>query len=510
MEFTDSDALQIIDHGLLLDEVKRQLDYFSVGFPYVCIDRAATVGDGIRSFDDSQVREYIALYENNIDKYSVMKFVPASGAATRMMKDLYEFVSLYQNEQTTPLNSFLSVKQTMENIDKFAFYNHLNMKMQADNVSLQQCIRNRDYKTVAEYILFDKGLGYGKYPKAWIEFHKLQDKVVTALEQHLTEGYQYALNADGRVRIEFTVLKAHASGFRKMIKELVPVYEQKYGVKYDITLSYQQSNTDTVAVDMSGRLFHDKNGDLVFRPSGHGALISNLDKVKADIIFIKNIDNISSCYLDQTVMYKKLLAGVLIATKQKIEQLWTKLKQRSLDKQDVVSIARTMGKQLQISGIQDHTKFPTLTMYRRYLRELLERPVRVCGMVQNTGEPGGGPFYVKKDAKTTLQIVEKAQVNMNNGLQRDLFMNATHFNPVDLVVSTVSPDGKKFKLDRYIDYQTGFISEKSYEGQRIKAMEKPGLWNGAMSDWITVFVQVPIETFNPVKTLNDLLKPPHQ
>lgn len=511
MEFSQQDLKQIKKQGLTLEEVNQQLEDFNNGFPYMWIVKPATVGDGIRQYDDKQTAEFVKLYEDNKDKFTITKFVPASGAATRMMKDFYTFLSEYTDEESTPIDSFPKVKEAIDNIEKFAFHDLLVNCMDKAGISIENCLKQKDYKTIIEFIVTDKGLNYGKYPKAWITFHANEDKsrLMTAFEQHLQEAAQYATSNDV-ANLHFTVTEEHLEGFEKLKEELVPIYEQKYKIKYNITFSFQQHSTDTIAVNEDNTPFHDANGNLVFRPSGHGALIKNLGKLDSDIIFIKNIDNISSCYQKQTVYYKELLAGVLIQTKQKVNNLMSKLKQTGLTKQELVSAARTINKHLNIVDMQDHTQFPTLAAYKRYLRELIERPIRVCGMVRNTGEPGGGPYFVKRGDEESLQIVEMAQICMDSWKTKKIVSRSTHFNPVDLVVSTKDFIGNKFSLKSFIDYQTGFISEKSYEGNTIKAMERPGLWNGAMAKWITIFVEVPLETFSPVKTLNDLLKNEHQ
>ncbi|MBO6117937.1 MAG: DUF4301 family protein [Bacteroidales bacterium] len=511
MEFTKSDLSQLKSRGISQSEAQQQTENFINGFPYIYLQEAATVRKGIRVYDAKQTAEFVKLFEDNKDKYSIMKFVPASGAATRMMKDLYTFLNEYKDEQSTPLSDFPTAEQTINNIEKFAFYGELSQCMARQSLSVEDCINNKDYKTIIEFILTDKGLNYGKYPKAWILFHKSEDgkQAVTAFEQHLEEAYFYTCSAN-QANVHFTVTEEHLQGFEELKRKCVPVYEQKYGIKYNVDFSFQKHSTDTLAVNTDNTLFRDTDGHLLFRPSGHGALISNLNDLDADIIFIKNIDNISSQYMQSTVFHKELLAGVLIGLKQKIGSMMNKLKQRGLTKQDLVCIAQTINRHLQIPNMKNHTEFPTLTAYKHYLMDLINRPLRVCGMVRNTGEPGGGPFYTENMYGVSLQIVEKAQVNINNPKQRNIFMSATHFNPVDLVVSIKDWQGKKFDLLKYIDASTGFISEKSYQGQTIKAMERPGLWNGAMADWLTVFVEVPLETFNPVKTLNDLLKKAHQ
>lgn len=525
MEFSQKDLQQIQKHNLTAEEVNRQLEDFQKGFPFISLYKPATIGDGIRKYSDDQQRELIDLYESSKDNYRITKFVPSSGAATRMMKDYYSFLSLYKDEKTTPLDNFPTIKQAIENIYEFAFVDNLQKALKKDNLSLENCLQTKDYRTIIEYIVSEKGLSYGKYPKAWIVFHKDKEDnhLTTSFEEHLKEAMRYA-TSHNEASLHFTITKDHLSGFEKLQKELVPKYEKQYGVKINITFSFQQQSTDTIAVDMENKPIYNQEGSLVFRPAGHGALINNLQTIDSDIVFIKNIDNVSSLYSDTTAKYKKLLAGVLIQTKNKVNSLITKLQQESTTEQELLSIAQTIRTNLCMPTIKDPTLFPTLTEGRNYLLEILNRPIRVCGMVKNTGEPGGGPYFVynsatdMKDSEKgtnnnqdiSLQIVEKAQMNVLDNEVKELVGHSTHFNPVDLVVNFKDSNGKSFLLSDYIDSKTGFITEKSFEGKQIKAMERPGLWNGAMAKWITIFVEVPLETFTPVKTLNDLLRKEHK
>ncbi len=509
MIFSKEDVEQIKAQGLTIKEAEEQVDNFINGFKPMHLKKAATIGDGINSFSKKEIKGFVSLYKNEKNNIKVMKFVPASGAATRMMKDLYSFVDEYKDEKRTPFHTFPLVKKLIENIKDFAFYPALEEKMKADKLSVEKCLEKKDYKTIVEYILTEKGLDYGKYPKAWIIFHKNNGDAITPFEEHLMEAAQYC-NSNGEAKIEFSILKEHAKGFKALRDKLVPLYEKQYKIKYDIGFSFQQHSTDTIAVDMDNKPFHTKEGKLLFRPAGHGALIENLNKLNSDVVFIKNIDNVSSKYRKETYEYKEFLAGVLLTAKKKILSLQKKLEKKEVSKQELVSICNIIRKQAFISEVKNYTEFNTLFQYKLYLKKFLDRPLRVCGMVKNEGEPGGGPFFVGKDGQVSLQIVEKAQVDLNSLEQSKIFMQATHFNPVDLVISTTKADGKKYRLKNFVDKQAGFISEKSFAGQTIKAQERPGLWNGAMSDWLTIFVEVPLETFNPVKTIVDLLKESHK
>lgn len=509
MLLSKEDIEQIKEHGISEEDVNKQIDNFIYGFTSTCLVKPATIGDGIRQYEDEDIDKFISIYEEKKTYLNILKFVPASGAATRMFKDLYKFLDEYKNEEETPLSSFPSTETTINNIEKFAFFNLLDNKMKEAGLNIKDCKKDKDYKTIIEYLLTDKGLNYGKYPKAWILFHKYNKGRLTAFEEHLEEANNYC-KSNKETNIEFSISKLHSKGFHSFKKNIVPYYEKRNNIKYNIEFSFQQHSTDTIAVNNDNSIAHDKENNIIFRPSGHGALINNLNKIDADIIFIKNIDNVCSKYKDISCRYKELLAGVLLASKQKINSLLMRLEKQELSKQELVSIANMIKNQLNLPNINNYTEFKTLKQYKKYLIDFLNRPIRVCGMVKNNGDVGGGPFFIKKDDKISLQIVEASQVNRKDKKQNDIFLSATHFNPVDLVISTKDYRGKKFNLLKYVDYSAGFISEKTYEDLTIKVQEKPGLWNGAMSNWLSIFVEVPIETFNPVKTVNDSLKEAHQ
>lgn len=508
MKFTGKDIKQIELQGISLSEIEEQIENFVNGFEFMHLQRPATIEDGIKTFSEKEIEEFVNFYRKEKEDKQVIKFVPASGAATRMMKDLYSFINEYKDEHSTPLQNFASAQKVIKNIKNFAFYNLLKEKMQDNNISIEQAIEKQDYKTIIEFILLEKGLNYGKSPKAWILFHKQEDKSLTPFEEHLLEAIKYCTN-NKKAQIEFSIQEEHRKGFEQLKKQLVPIYERQYGVKFDISFSYQKHSTDTIAVDLNNEPIHTKEGKLLFRPAGHGALIENINKLKADIVFIKNIDNVCSKYREDTYKYKEFLGGVLLKTQNKIFALQKKLANREITKQELVSIYGTLKNKLGLLEVKNISEFKTLYQYKLYLKRFLNRPLRVCGMVKNEGEVGGGPFFVEKNNNTSLQIVEKAQVNLEDKQQKDIFVKATHFNPVDLVVSIRKANGQKYNLQKYIDKQAGFISEKSFEGQIIKAQERPGLWNGAMSNWLSIFVEVPLTTFNPVKTITDLLKETH-
>ena len=450
------------------------------------------------------------LYLDAWDAYTrtdkvVVKFVPASGAASRMFKNLFEFLGADYDVPETKFE-----KTFFEQIEKFAFYNDLNAACEkAFEKNIPALMAEGDYKAVVAALLEAAGLNYGALPKGLLKFHRYEDGSRTPLEEHLVEGALYAANKNGKVNVHFTVSPEHRRLFENLVADKAAVYAKKYGVDYNVTFSEQKPCTDTIAADMNNQPFRD-NGKLLFRPGGHGALIENLNDLDADIIFIKNIDNVVPDKLKgDTVLYKKLIAGVLVALQQKAFAYLELLDSGRYTHEQVLEILQFLQKKLFCKNPE--TKNLEDAELVLYLKEKLNRPMRVCGMVKNVGEPGGGPFLVyNSDGTISLQILESSQIDMDDPEKKEMFEKGTHFNPVDLVCAVRDYKGHKFDLVNFVDKATGFISYKSKNGKDLKALELPGLWNGAMSDWNTVFVEVSLSTFNPVKTVNDLLREQHQ
>ena len=477
-QFAEQDLLQIREHGLTPEAVELQIENFKRGFPYLKVVKAASPGDGIVVASPERIAAAVERYDRSLSGRRVVKFVPASGAATRMFKELFEFVN---EGKRGP-----GIDRLLDNIGKFAFWPELKALLPA----------GADDRTVVSAIV-NRGLNYGSRPKGLVTFHSYPEGSRKAVEEHLAEGAMYAA-ADGVVRIHFTVSPEHMEGFRALLDEKVPLYGKRFGVTYEISFSVQKPSTDTVAVNPDNTLFRTDEGKLLFRPAGHGALIENLDEIDADIIFIKNIDNVTTDALKgDTVTYKKALAGMLVDLQ---ERAFGYLRGLEAGTADPAEAAAFIEKEL-------CTKLP-----ERYdaalLAAILDRPIRLCGMVRNEGEPGGGPVWVATpDVTQSLQIAESSQISPDD---LPLMKSATHFNPVDLVCGVKNARGGKFDLRRYTDPETGFISSKSSGGRELRAQELPGLWNGAMAKWNTVFVDVPISTFSPVKVVQDLLRPQHQ
>lgn len=476
--FTSDDLSQIAQHGLTEETVRRQIENFRRGFPFLRVTRAATAGDGILVLSEAEANAAVARYETSVCRLRVVKFVPASGAATRMFKELFEFVNEGRRGK--------GVDTLLEHIGQFAFWPELEALLPA----------GADDCAVVDAIVND-GLGYGSKPKGLVTFHAYPEGARKAVEEHLAEGAQYAAT-DGTVRIHFTVSPEHRTGFEELLARKVPVYEDRYGVRYEISFSVQKPSTDTIAVNPDNTPFRTDDGRLLFRPAGHGALIENLNEIDADLVFIKNIDNVTTdARRGDTIRYKKALAGILLDLQTESFEF---LRALEVGGAELAPIAEFIEKKLCVK-LPDH--YDTAL-----LKSILDRPIRVCGMVRNEGEPGGGPFWVANpDGTESLQIAESSQIAPAD---LPLMKSASHFNPVDLVCGVRTSRDGKFDLGAFTDPQTGFVSTKSSEGRELRAQELPGLWNGAMARWNTVFVEVPVTTFSPVKVVLDLLRPQHQ
>ncbi len=501
---TEKDLEQLSALGLGTEQVQSQIDHFKEGFPKSRLDAPATPDNGgIKVLGDKEISRYERQYSTLCRSKKKMKFVPASGAATRMFKDLYSFSSTYFGVANNFAKDFPEVQEFLENIRTFAFWNDLKACMAASDLDIEEYLQRGDYSTIINFLLKEQYLAYGSLPKALLKFHRYGEVQRTPLEEHIVEGALYARNSDGTVDIHFTISPEHRAAFRRKIAAVKQYYEGTFGIKLKITLSEQKHYTDIIAVDEQNQPVRDENGRLIFRPGGHGALIENLNEQRADVIFIKNIDNVVPDWMKHTtVIYKHVLAGMLLELKAKTDEALRQLDSRP-DEKTLGRIIRFATDEL---GLTLPEKPDTATLHR-----LLNRPMRVCGMVKNLGEPGGGPFYtIDTKGNRSLQIVESAQVNHRDPQQEELFQASTHFNPVDLVCCTKNYRGRYFDLRQYVDPMTGFISKKTKGALTLKSQELPGLWNGAMADWITLFVEVPVATFNPVKTVNDLLRKEHR
>lgn len=500
------DLEQIERKGISEQQIKKELEEFKTGFPFLKLDAAASIGNGIIATSAEDVKRYTEAWNAyKAEGKKIVKFVPASGAASRMFKNMFAFLTADYDVPTTDFE-----KTFFDNVVKFAFYPALNaMCEKNEGKNIEALMGEGNYKAVVANLLEAKGLNYGQLPKGLLLFHSYEDGARTPLEEHLVEGALYA-DSKGMVHIHYTVSPEHRTLFEKKVADTKDKYEKAYNVKYDITFSEQKPSTDTIAVNPDDTPFRNADGSLLFRPGGHGALIENLNEIPADVVFIKNIDNVVPDRLKaDTVTYKQVIAGVLVSLQEKAFEYLRLLDEGTYNHEKLEEMIRFVQRDLccrkhDIKELED----AELVIY---LRSKLNRPMRVCGVVKNVGEPGGGPFLTyNQDGTVSLQILESSQIDKSDTEYMKMFTEGTHFNPVDLVCAVKNYKGEKFNLPDYVDRTTGFISSKSKNGKDLKALELPGLWNGAMSNWNTVFVEVPLSTFNPVKTVNDLLREQHQ
>ena len=503
---SETDLKQIAERGISEEQVVGQLNQIKEGFPFLKLEAAASVGQGVLALDGEEREHYIEDWnEYKAQGHKVVKFVPASGAASRMFKNMFSFLSADYDVPTTDFE-----KEYFDHIKNFAFREALcDMCKKNEGKCVKALMADGNYKAVVANMLEAKGLNYGQLPKGLLLFHNYEDGARTPMEEHLVEAALYAAS-NGEANVHFTVSHDHLELFKKKVAEKADKYAAAYDVKFNISFSEQKPSTDTVAANPDNTPFRNEDGSLLFRPGGHGALIENLNDLDADIVFIKNIDNVVPDRLKaDTVLYKNVLAGVLVALQRKAFEYLELLDSGEYNHEKLEEIIRFLQRDLccrkaDIKELEDADLVG-------YLRKKLNRPMRVCGVVKNVGEPGGGPFLAyNQDGTVSLQILESTQIDKNNPEYLKMFTEGTHFNPVDLVCAVKDYKGCPFNLPEYVDRQTGFISSKSKNGKELKALELPGLWNGAMSDWNTVFVEVPLSTFNPVKTVNDLLRPQHQ
>jgi len=503
--FTQNDLEQFKKKNISPEQISVQIENFRQGFPFVNLSAAATPLNGIKVLDDAQVSSMVENFDHKSAKYLITKMVPASGAASRMFKSLFAYM---EDKNASPDKE---VTQFIEQLEDFAFYPALKKVIAHDEYDLDQLLVDGNYRTVIKYLLTDQGLNYATLPKGLLMFHKYPEAAHTPMEEHMTEGIEYSQDKDGIVHLHFTVSPEHKTDFIERAASATAAFTEGKDIKFDISYSEQKPSTDTIAVDMENNAFRNADGSILFRPGGHGALIENLNELDGDIVFIKNIDNVVPESLRQpTYTYKKVLGGMLINLMEKSFDILS-----SIEKGEMNAIAADEAIEFAEKELNIHfphgMNFFSLEDKRGIIVDKLSRPIRICGMVKNEGEPGGGPFWVgDHQGHTSLQVVESSQIDMDDESQKEILAQATHFNPVDLVCNLKDYKGNKFDLTEFIDPQTGFISIKSKDGKDLKAQELPGLWNGAMANWITVFVQVPIETFNPVKTVNDLLREQHQ
>ena len=508
------DFIKIYNRNADVEIIADQFQVLKNGIPKINLERPAIINDGILRISDDEAIYFSNFFDDKKSNLKLEKFVPASGAASRMFKFLNEFLNDYKLGEES-INAYINTKKE-KNLpiflvakEKFPFFNEV-LEVAKSNLSEYVSWEKdtRDYSFI-KTMLSPKHFDFANKPKAVLPFHKYDNHTATAIEEHLNECAFYA-KANGKSTLHFTVSEEHQNDFETIINEVKPRIEKQSNTEINVKYSYQNKATDVIAVDLEGNPFRDENDNIVFRPGGHGALIENLNNLNGDIIFIKNIDNVIQNHIQEISLYKKALAGILVQYQENIFRFMKMLSNENISNEDLTEIVNYIKSKLNIAIKDDFVKY-TKESKVDHLKTILNRPIRVCGMVKNEGEPGGGPFWViDKKGKTFLQIIESSQIDSKDARQKEIFDSATHFNPVDLICGIKDYNGQKFDLKKFIDKNSGFIVEKTSKGKSLRAFELPGLWNGAMAKWLTIFVEVPLITFNPVKTVNDLLKPAHQ
>lgn len=518
MKFTKQDIQQVEKKGLTIPKVKSQIELFKTGLPLIHLQSAANIEhgiNGIKKLSEKDIEHYIKYFDAKRDEVSILKFVPASGAATRMFKTLFNFLDTYNPDEET-INSFINKKKDSDlyvflvGLEKLPFYSIVLKAVKTYYPDYDSYSNDKQKYVFVKTMLEHDKLNYGFFPKGLLPFHKYKDHIATAFEEHLFEAALYA-SSNGEASLHFTISEKYQDIFNDEFKRIQEIVERKTKTKFHISFSFQKDSTDTIAVTPKNEPFRDENGQLLFRPSGHGALLENLNDLNADIIFIKNIDNVVVFKYEKDVAtYKKMLGGLLLEVQKESFDHLRSLENDDISNDNLIEIAEFLVNRLNVKVSHEFEKFSKKYQIE-YLIEKLNRPIRVCGMVKNEGEPGGGPFWVKEESGiVSLQIVESAQIDRKNKHQKAILKNSTHFNPVDLVCGVKNYKGEKFNLRKYVDPKTSFITMKTKVGKDLKALELPGLWNGSMANWNSIFVEVPLITFNPVKTVTDLLKPTHQ
>lgn len=501
MTFTPQDLQQISQSGRDLGAVKVQLDRFQNGFPPIKLVRPITAKDGLFPMDKQAEAAYIKLFEEAASSHQVCKFVPASGAASRMFRTLFAFVADPEGLEDSQKEEVAFV---CKNLSKFAFYPALKASLTKAGNDVEELISNQKYDAIIRHLLSESGLNFGKIPKALLPFHRYDGFVRTALEEHLVEAAHYCVSKGNQVNLHFTISEQHQNWVKAHLAAVVPAYEQQFGVQFNIETSIQHPKTDTLAVDLKNHPLRDENGKLIFRPGGHGALLENMNHLEADWVFIKNIDNVvPDNWKASTFHWKKVIGGVLVSFQQKIFSWLHRLDEEGLSAEK--ELIRFMQKALGIGIVPGYESWEDEKRLA-YLRSKLNRPIRVCGIISTDENTGGGPFWVQdEDRSISLQIAETAQIDLSNPDQKHIAEQSRFANITDLVCGLKDYEGNSFDLPAFRDDNTGFITGKSLNGKDLKALELPGLWNGSMADWHTLLVEVPVATFNPVKSVGDLL-----
>ncbi len=506
LELSGKHLAQLKQQGISVDELQRQLERFRTGMLYVDLVRPARVGDGILRFNETEADHYIDHFKKSAGCHLMIRFIPASGAATRMFKDLFAFIDSADSPEASFNDLSPSVRYFAENLASFPFYNELEVRTRQHYPDITCHTDTGALLKYTRMLLLKEGMNYGALPKALLTFHKYGNEARMPFEEHLVEWAWFTAEAGNRsINLHFTLSQQHVQPFHDELEKRLPIYRERFGRDFHISCSVQEASTDTIAANEYNEPLLDSTGNLLFRPGGHGALLFNLNTLDADIISIKNIDNVAVEKVEiLNLRWKMLLTGLLLSIREKIHIILNELDQGTPDQEKLAEmtgfVSHTFGRQFN----------PVDPEVIAEIRDYLNRPLRVCGMVPNTGEPGGGPFWIRNADGVSLQIIESAQIDLSDPVQKKIASEATHFNPVDIVCAVRDYKGNKFNLKDFADPDTSFISVKSHQGKILKALEHPGLWNGGMAKWLTLFVEVPLITFNPVKTVNDLLRHEHR
>lgn len=513
--FTENDIQQIKNKGITLEQVNAQVSRIKNGMSYSNLIAAATIGEGIEKYNDAETQALIEFYHSKQESLNIIKFVPASGAASRMFKFLFQFLNNFDAAKES-IDDYIErtndnlIKTFISNLEKFPFYEPVLSKLKENQPNFDSLSEDEMYIEFVKAMLNEEALNYSFFPKGLLPFHKYEDGALTAFQEHLFESTLYA-SSNGNANLHFTVSEKHHKYFNDELANFKSALEEKTDTTFNISFSYQKEATEVLALKTDNTIYRNDDDSILFRPAGHGALLENLNDLNNDIVFIKNIDNIVVAEMNIEVSeYKELLAGVLLKVQEQAFKYLNQLDNKSLSKDDLKAMVDFASNKM---NLVFDANFESLNSNEKiaYLKDKFNRPIRVCGMVKNEGEPGGGPFWVKdENGNTSLQIVEFAQIDIDDKVHSDIVKNATHFNPTDLVCGVKNYKGEKFNLMEFVDSEAAFITMKTQNGIDIQALELPGLWNGSMAYWNSIFVEVPLDTFNPVKTVNDLLRPPHQ
>ena len=515
MTLSDKDIEYIKNNASTVEKVKAQIELIKKGVAYSNLKRVASIGDGILKMNPEQKTHYIDVFEKRRDSLSLVKFVPASGAATRMFKFLFNFLKKYNIEEGS-INSYINkfkdndIKVFIVGLEKLPFFEEVVHKIHEILPNFNDLNYDEKRLEFIKTMLDEDRLNYSAYPKGLLPFHRYKEHVATAFEEHLFEAAMYA-SSNKKAHLHFTISEEHAHNFDKEFRFIEEDVEDRTNTKFNISFSYQRKYTETIALTDNNELCRKNDGTILFRPAGHGALLENLNELKYDLVFIKNIDNVTVLKLnEESSSYKKMLAGILLEVQEKVFQFLLQLENEDFSEDGLNIIVDFLSENLNIVMSSEYHRY-SKKFKIDYIKDKLNRPIRVCGMVKNEGEPGGGPFWVLDDrGKMSLQIVEFAQIDMKNPAQKELVSCAQYFNPTDMVCSFKDYKGQWFNLEEFVDEKAVFVTSKTYNGEHIQTLELPGLWNGSMAYWNSIFVEIPLLTFNPVKTVNDLLKAPHQ